>query len=338
MEQKIINLLKDVFDIHNIRYSIIPIENIESPIYNIWEYYIPKDIVCNPVYLDNDKTAQRAMYTFINDIINSLNINDKIDILDININQENDAFILQIKYNISPWYKNDNLKFIGSPSESIYTNLKGMLKRYSINLIKLNNSSNCRILHYTLPYDEKNIVNIDSIFENNYILEDIILQYLDLKLIKYPNLPETLKEQNAVLIMGQINIFKYKDLCVIEVPVLKGIDMPTYTFECVKEDGGCGEIFEEYMLMSDYSENNFPHCPKCQNRRFIRRNFAADTTRGFVETNTLGSLAEKNTDKMSDDQKQVLYEQHHDYLINKNRPELPKHMQYLQDPSRFKQR
>lgn len=88
--------------------------------------------------------------------------------------------------------------------------------------------------------------------------------------------------------------------------------MPTYTYVC--ED--CKHKEEVFLSIKDYTEKK--KCSKCGNE--CVRSYADDllTTNAFVrladsEIKTLGHLAHRNTEKMSDDQKRELHHKHNQY-------------------------
>lgn len=104
--------------------------------------------------------------------------------------------------------------------------------------------------------------------------------------------------------------------------------MPTYTFECTIENDGCGYSWETFLLMSDYHPNNFPECPSCGQKEATRRNFEADLPRAKVETLTVGALAEKNSDRLSQDEKDAIWHRDNAYKFQPTK-KLPKGMKYM---------
>jgi putative FmdB family regulatory protein len=104
--------------------------------------------------------------------------------------------------------------------------------------------------------------------------------------------------------------------------------MPTYTFQCSK----CKKSFESFLSVPSYENKDFPNCPFCLNKR-VARNFAADmkSINGFMVGQTLGSVADKNTSKMSDEAKKEQWLQDHDYLFGEPELELPAGMERLRD-------
>jgi putative FmdB family regulatory protein len=105
--------------------------------------------------------------------------------------------------------------------------------------------------------------------------------------------------------------------------------MPTYTFVCDKKNKGCGNIFEIIMSISDYTPNSFPKCPKCHKTKPIRRDLLADLPSGKVVNKTLGSLAEKNTAKMSKDAKLAQWRKDNDYKFAVPELQLPSDMERM---------
>lgn len=89
--------------------------------------------------------------------------------------------------------------------------------------------------------------------------------------------------------------------------------MPTYTYFCVD----CNKMFELFSYIKDYNAN--PHCPKCYKLNTNRMydvdvmTQSASVKKGDSELKTLGDLAQRNTDRMSEDQKIELYMKHNAY-------------------------
>jgi hypothetical protein len=97
----------------------------------------------------------------------------------------------------------------------------------------------------------------------------------------------------------------------------------------LKDEGGCGQLIESFLLMADYSPANFPDCPVCQTKKYIKRNFALDKSHSRMAHTTLGSIADKNTDKTSNDEKAEIWRKHHEYLLNREAPDLPDGMKFI---------
>jgi hypothetical protein len=107
--------------------------------------------------------------------------------------------------------------------------------------------------------------------------------------------------------------------------------LPTYTFICDQEDGGCGNEFELFMLMCDYSSTQV--CPQCHSLKHVRRNLQADQLNTSVKLSDdeikLGHLAHRNTERLSNDEKAHLDYKHNEYKYHKRGGELPKGMKHL---------
>jgi putative FmdB family regulatory protein len=103
--------------------------------------------------------------------------------------------------------------------------------------------------------------------------------------------------------------------------------MPTYSYFC--ED--CESNFELFFYIKDYTE-----CPKCINcnkkntiRRFTEDVLTQNTSvrKSDTELKTIGDLAQRNSDRMSEDEKYNLYLKHNSYREKQElAPELPKGM------------
>lgn len=78
--------------------------------------------------------------------------------------------------------------------------------------------------------------------------------------------------------------------------------------------------------MKDYKEQQ--NCPLCRSIN-TNREYGVDNIMGSVETRTLGALADKNSSKMSTDQKESLHRKHHYYKYEKPTKELPAGMERM---------
>lgn len=85
-----------------------------------------------------------------------------------------------------------------------------------------------------------------------------------------------------------------------------------YDFTC-DSDGGCGHTFEVESSMSEISSLQ-PECPACGNKKHVYREFGSIIV---SIPHTLGSLAEKNSRKMSNDHKNHLIAKYNEY---RNKP------------------
>lgn len=111
--------------------------------------------------------------------------------------------------------------------------------------------------------------------------------------------------------------------------------MPTYSYYC----NSCKKAFELFNYIKDYQES--PKCTECESCETIRL-FTMDVETQFAsvkksnsELKTIGDLAKRNADKMSEDQKQDLYQKHNAYKDDKFETNpLPKGMSYKKKPSK----
>lgn len=106
--------------------------------------------------------------------------------------------------------------------------------------------------------------------------------------------------------------------------------MPNYTYLCEE----CNINFELFFSIKNYIHN--PNCPGCKNNKKIIRNYISDvsTQRASVkksdsELKTIGDLALRNRDRLSNDQKRELQNKHNSYKENKTETKpLPNGMSY----------
>lgn len=108
--------------------------------------------------------------------------------------------------------------------------------------------------------------------------------------------------------------------------------MPTYSYLCTK----CNNHFDLFAYIRDY--NSSPACPKCHTFETVR-NYAEDVStisasvkKNDSELSTLGDLANRNRDRLSEDQKQSLHQKHNSYKEKESTKELPKGMSRIQKP------
>lgn len=102
--------------------------------------------------------------------------------------------------------------------------------------------------------------------------------------------------------------------------------MPTYSYHCEK----CKSNFELFFYIKDYIEQ--PKCICCNSNK-THREYVADVLtqntsvkKSDSELKTIGDLANRNRDKMTDDQKIALYEKHNSYKDRTEDKPLPKGM------------
>ncbi len=105
--------------------------------------------------------------------------------------------------------------------------------------------------------------------------------------------------------------------------------MPVYSYTCTK----CNHNFELFFTFSNYTET--PNCASCQSKK-TQRDYSIDlsTINGSVkksdsELKTIGDLANRNRDRLSDDEKQHLYHKHNDYKDSNDQKPLPKGMKRM---------
>lgn len=109
--------------------------------------------------------------------------------------------------------------------------------------------------------------------------------------------------------------------------------MPTYTYSC--ED--CSKKFEIFLRIKDYTDR--PNCSMCGGLRTSRSYVddaltqSASVKKMDSELKTIGDLAMRNSERMSDDQKSELYHKHNSYKEDKieTKP-LPNGMSYMKKP------
>jgi len=112
--------------------------------------------------------------------------------------------------------------------------------------------------------------------------------------------------------------------------------MPTYSYSCEK----CDHCFELFFYMKDYIAS--PNCDKCGSSRTHRRyaddvlTQSASVKKSDSELKTIGDLALRNSEKMSDDHKHHLYHKHNSYKLEEGQKELPKGMERMKKPLRPK--
>jgi putative FmdB family regulatory protein len=108
--------------------------------------------------------------------------------------------------------------------------------------------------------------------------------------------------------------------------------MPTYSYICTK----CNNHFELFFSIRDYDSS--PRCPQCNTSKTCR-NYIDDVStinasikKNDSELSTLGDLANRNRDKLSEDQKQALHQKHNSYKAEESTKELPKGMSRMKKP------
>ena len=112
--------------------------------------------------------------------------------------------------------------------------------------------------------------------------------------------------------------------------------MPTYSYICNK----CHTQFELFFYIKDYTE--YPKCIECNSsstcRNFIKDASTLNTSvkKSDNELKTLGDLAQRNSDKMSNDEKYHLYMKHNSYKDEKDLKPLPSGMSRVKKSPKIK--
>jgi len=113
--------------------------------------------------------------------------------------------------------------------------------------------------------------------------------------------------------------------------------MPTYTFSCEN----CSQIFEIFSSIKDYSSNQ--KCPSCSSSKVYREytfdcsSISMSVKKSDSELKTLGDLANRNRDRLSNDEKDNLVKKHNSYKEDtSNMKELPTGMTRLEKSPKIK--
>jgi hypothetical protein len=108
--------------------------------------------------------------------------------------------------------------------------------------------------------------------------------------------------------------------------------MPEYTFECEN----CKNKFEIVCSIKDYTDKQ--SCPMCKSSSTSRSyiddcmNISGSVKKSDSELKTLGDLANRNRDRLSDDTKIALHKKHNEYKDVAFQKELPKGMSRIEKP------
>lgn len=109
--------------------------------------------------------------------------------------------------------------------------------------------------------------------------------------------------------------------------------MPTYSYQCEK----CKNNFELFFSIKNYQQT--PKCILCGSKKTNRQHAIDAATintsvkKADSELKTIGDLANRNRDKMSQDEKEALFKKHNDYKLQESTKELPKGMSRIKKPS-----
>lgn len=110
--------------------------------------------------------------------------------------------------------------------------------------------------------------------------------------------------------------------------------MPTYSYICEN----CSKEFELFFYIKDYIEQ--PCCVHCSSHNTIRSYIAdvmsqnTSVKKSDSELKTIGDLANRNRDKMSEDHKRALFEKHNSYKEHKEEKPLPQGMSRMKKGSK----
>lgn len=111
--------------------------------------------------------------------------------------------------------------------------------------------------------------------------------------------------------------------------------MPEYSYLCEH----CKYQFSLFSTIDSYKPN--PMCTKCKNKCI--RDYESDLTtintsvkKSDTELKTIGDLAKRNSDRMSDDQKHALYMKHNSYKDDQDLKPLPSGMSRVKKGQKIK--
>lgn len=99
--------------------------------------------------------------------------------------------------------------------------------------------------------------------------------------------------------------------------------MPVYSYKC----NHCDHNFELFFPIKDYEKS--PKCPMCDSIQTDRQYMLDVSTisscvkKSDTELKTIGDLANRNRDRMSDDEKSALYDRHNSYKEAESEKQLP---------------
>lgn len=93
--------------------------------------------------------------------------------------------------------------------------------------------------------------------------------------------------------------------------------MPTYEFLCDPDESGCGNVIEIKCSYDDKQKSKPKSCPKCRKRKALIELFGDSQV---IIPKTLGYRIDKNSSKLSEDEKHHLNKKHNDYKESTNEP------------------
>ena len=90
-------------------------------------------------------------------------------------------------------------------------------------------------------------------------------------------------------------------------------------FICDPENKGCGENIRLDCSMSNLDDQTSKlKCPKCKKKKPIRRVYDGASFAAIYDPKTIGSLADKNSSKMSNEEKDKIKSKYEDFKKSKN--------------------
>lgn len=105
--------------------------------------------------------------------------------------------------------------------------------------------------------------------------------------------------------------------------------MPQYTFSC----NSCQRTFEITSSIKNYSPNQT--CPHCSSKDVLRDYLADSSTPSIILSDDqikLGHLAQRNSERFSDDKKAMLKEKNNAYRNSEPAGDLPSGMSRIDKP------
>ena len=109
--------------------------------------------------------------------------------------------------------------------------------------------------------------------------------------------------------------------------------MPTYSYTCSE----CDSFFELFFTISQYQDK--PKCEHCGSKKTNRdyqtdlRSVVNSVIKSDSELKTIGDLANRNRDRLSNDHKTSLEDKHNSYKETPSDKPLPKGMSRMKKPS-----
>lgn len=108
--------------------------------------------------------------------------------------------------------------------------------------------------------------------------------------------------------------------------------MPTYSYTCLV----CKQHFELFAYIKDYTETpKCIHCESCRTERMFTKDVItqfSSVKKSDTELKTIGDLALRNSERMSNDEKTHLYQKHNAYKYEQPDKALPSGMNRIKKP------